>query len=244
MPDINPTLDLRELVYYDGLPYYIVGHKIVFTAIGNKVVYQIAQDLPNSYGSGRGTYPNELSIFDRTELQNQSEYDQTILANLESHANQYEYTLTGLPIITLHGPQNEKYVFDGEFTYPWDGVSYPPYDPATGIPLNTIWDDAGATVTDTSDEGHAGHEGSTIALGQIIWDGTTYLIDNPDFNLDVEITHTDFDNNTVVVPNINLSILGHYIISYQVTDFQGISSYIALREISVNDVPVLPPSGC
>jgi len=244
MPDINPTLDLRELVYYDGMPFYIVSHKIVYTSIGNKVVYQISQDLPSMYGYGRGIYPNQTAIFDREELMSQSEYDIYMLGHLETQANQYEYTLTGIPIIILNGPAEEQYVFDGNLTYPWDGESYPPYDPATGIPLNTIWNDQGASVHDTSDEGHAGADGSLIHIGNITWDGTVYTIDNQDFNLHVIINYTDPDNITSIVPNINLSVIGKYEISYKVVDFQGIASYTVIRTIIVNDVPVRPPSEC
>jgi len=244
MPDINPTLDLRELVYFDGKPFYIVSHKIVFTAIDNKVVYQIAQDLPNMYGTWRGTYPNELAIFDREDLMSQSEYDSYQLAQIETAANHYEYTLTGIPIILLNGLPEENYVFDGTVTYPWDGISYPPYDPATEIPLNTIWDDQGAHVHDMSDEGQAGVNGSLIHVGIISWDGTIYSIDNQDFNLNVEISYTDPNDITTLVPNINLSTLGKYSISYRIHDFQGIASYTVLRHINVFEVPVPPASGC
>ncbi len=243
MPDINPTLALRELVYYDEQPFYVVGYKIVNTAMNNKVVYQIAQDLPNAYGRGRGNFPNELSIFDREELMSQSEYDAYELIQIELQANNYKYTLTGLPIIILN-TTNDIFVFDGTLTYPWDGEAYPPYDPLTSIPLNTIWNDTGAVVSDLIDDGHHGSNGSLVSIGNINWDGNVYSIDNPEFTLYVEISYTDINNVTTLVPNINLSIIGKYSVSYRVVDTQGISSYTIMREVQVYDLPVKPPKNC
>jgi len=243
MPDIIPTLALRQLVYYNEQPFYVVCHKIVFTALNNKVVYQIAQDLPNAYGRGRGNFPNELSIFDREELMSQSEYDAYELIKIEQQANNYEYTLTGMPMISLNDV-GENFVFDGEFTYPWDGEAYPPYNPTTAIPLNTIWYDNGAGVLDLTDDGHHGANGSTSTIGNITWDGNVYTIDNQDFTLYTEISYTNTDNITTLVPSINLSIIGKYSISYRVVDHQGIASYTVLRNVTVNDVPVKPPSNC
>jgi len=244
MPDITPTLALRELVFYEEKPFYIVSHKIMYTPTGNKVVYQIAQDLPNEFGIGRGTFPNELSIFDREKLMSQAEWDFFQLSKFEIGANNREYTLTGLPIITLLGEEDIQYVFDGNLTYPWDGESFPPYDPANSFALNTIWDDPGATVRDTSDEGHAGVNGSTVHVGNILWDGAIYSIDNPDFNLYVYISYTDSNGVTSVIPNINMSLIGEYHLTYKVIDHQGISSYATSRTVTINDLPVRPLSEC
>ncbi len=243
MPDIDPTLALRELVYYDERPFYIVGHKIVYTALGNKTTYQIAQDLPNAYGVGRGTYPNELYSFDREEIMSQVEFDSFKLETLEAEANSYELTLTGLPIITLNSSHEINYVFDGTNSYPWDGESYPPYDPLVALPLNTIWFDQGGHVTDQEDLGHAGDNIIAHHIADISWDGNSYSIDNLEFNLSVVVTHT-INEITTIVPDVNLSILGVYEVTYEVFDSQRIHSYPITRTINVHDIPVRPSPNC
>jgi len=198
MPDINPTLSLREIVYHDMKPFYVVGHKIFSSTLANKVMYQIAQDMPNMYGERRGPWPSITKYFDREDLMNQAEYDAARLVSLESTANEYERTLTGIPIIRTNVGvlTNYKFVFDGTESFEWDGEAYPPYE--NPIALGTSWFDwvgTGiiATLTDVEDGGGSNPIATINHVGNISWDGTSLVIDNPEFILLSSIQFIDPD---------------------------------------------------
>jgi len=247
MPDINPTLSLRDEVIYDGKQFYVVGIKLIDSPLlNNKVMYQISPDLPSIHGIGKGVYPNVQSVFEREELMTLTEYDTYRIAELETASNAYDKTLTGLPVITLSGDLIYRYVFDGTETFPWDGASYPPYDPLTAIPIGTIWDDLGGVVHDQEDGGHGNELIVGQHIGNIIWNnvGLTYSIDNPEFTLHVVIYHTDENDVVTIVPNIDLSIIGEYEIVYEIMDNQRIYSYPVSRFVEVHPIPEPPASEC
>jgi len=249
MPDINPTLDLRELVYFDDQPFYVVAFKLKPSAVENKVMYQIAQDMPSFYGDGRGTFPSVTAYYDREELQTVAEHNITVLAQLEADANQYERTLTGIPVITLNGELEYSYVWDGTNSYVWDGESYPPYEDP--IAPGTIWQDyialnPVATYTDQEDGGGADPLPPVPHTGNILWNELTSLYenDNPDFVLTTSITRKNPDETIDNVAVVNLSILGVYTIIFSLVDHQGIYSYNVQRIVTVNEVPVRPSGAC
>jgi len=249
MPDINPTLALREVVFFNDESFYVVGFNLKPSPTGNQVKYQISQDLPNSFGVGRGIFPSILVDFHREQLQNVAEHNATVMASLETQANYYERTLTGLPIITLNGEQNYSYVWDGTNSYVWDGESYPPYE--NPIPAGTIWQDfialdPVATYTDQEDGGGADPLPPVQSSGNITWNDLTliYENDNPNFILTSTITRKNPDDTIDNVAVVNLSIIGEYTIIFSLVDHQGIYSYNVQRIVTVNDVPVPPASSC
>lgn len=249
MPDVNPTLSLREIVYHDMKPFYVVAHKIVSSTLANKVMYQIAQDMPNMYGDRRGPWPSITAYFDREDLMNQAEYDVARLASIESIANEYERTFTGIPILRTNTGVGEayKFVFDGTESFEWDGEAYPPYEHP--IALGTSWFDwigtpIIATLTDIEDGGGSNPIVEINHVGNVNWDGTNLVIDNAEFTLLPSIHFTDPDDVTSIVTDVDLSVLGTYTISMTVVDNQRIYSYPLVITVEVHEVPVPPPTNC
>lgn len=248
MPDINPTLDLRQIVYHDNIPFYVVGMKIVSTSTANKVVYQISQDLPDMHGIRRGVWPDQISYFDREDLLTETEYAAARMTALETEANTYERTLTGVPIISLNTGILESYqfVWDGTDAYEWDGESFPPYE--NPIAAGTSWFDwigtsLIATLTDIEDGGGAGILAPINHTANISWNGMTLEIDDASFTLLHSITDT-FDGVTTTVTDVDVTTLGVYNISMVVVDSQGIYSYPLVIRIEVVEPPVEPDAEC
>ena len=248
MPDINPTLDLRQLVYHDDVPFYVVGTKIVSTSTANKVVYQISQDLPDMYGMRRGIWPDQTHYFDREELFTETEYAAARITALETEANSYERTLTGIPIISTNVGILESYqfVWDGTDSYEWDGESFPPYE--NPIAVGTSWftwigTSLIATLTDIEDGGGAGITAAINHMVNISWNGMTFEIDDASFTLIPTITHT-FEGLTTTVTDVDVSVLGVYNISMVVVDSQGIYSYPLVIRIEVVEPPEQPVAEC
>lgn len=235
MDTTSPSLVLGQPVHMDGVALYVIGMRVEPQYLGQKITYQVSQDMPGFYGWGRGPYPSITYWFDRDKLMDSTQFEIAELARIESEAYVYERTLTSIPIIELVGDATSYYILDGTTLFPFDGTNI---DTTNTFDSTTIYIDPGFDFKDLEDS-----SGVFIA---VIHDGTTYTIDSTNTDstnftlMPVTVTYHDGTNADVLVPTVDFSTFGRYTITYLVMDSQRITSYPAQRAIYVLPEPEIP----
>lgn len=113
----DPSLPIGTPCYHKGTMFYVYAIRAATTKTGTKVMYQITSWLPTDYLEGAGPYPHPYKWFDRADIKTVAEFQATELVRIETEANVYDRTLTGLPVIHLYGDATENIIVNSAPLY-------------------------------------------------------------------------------------------------------------------------------